>query len=102
MIFNMATTDFQTWIEEIDLSELDYEEIDSLYRSVNEISDFGLFETESTKNGQYIVSCSTIDDKLILASERARTAFLTHIEKEYCDGNEEGWYAFHRAMEKDD
>lgn len=98
----MATTNFKTWIEEIDLSESDYEEIDSLYRSVNEIDDFGLFKTESTKNGQYIVSCSTIDDKLILASEKARAAFLSFIENEYCDGNEEGWYAFHKAMEKDD
>ncbi|MBO7572639.1 MAG: hypothetical protein J6T48_10875 [Bacteroidales bacterium] len=98
----MATTNFKIWIEEIDLSKSDYEEIDSLYRSVNEIGDFGLFKTESTKNGQYIVSCSTIDNKLILASEKARTAFLSIIENEYCDGNEEGWYAFHKAMEKDD
>lgn len=94
-------TNFEDWIALIDLD--DYEEIDSLYRSVDEVTSYGSFSTQRTKNEQgYIVKSDGVDDLLLLASEKARISFLRKIEDEYCDGNEEGWHAFMKAMEKDD
>ena len=95
-----TTTNFDEWIAQIDLD--DYEEIDSLYRSVNEVTSYGLFSTQRTKNEGYIVKSKWGENSLLLASEKARASFLRKIENEYCDGNEEGWYAFKKAMEKDD
>lgn len=94
-------TEFQDWLDEIDLS--DYEDVYSLYRSVNENEEFGMFKTDIAKNGQIIVSCSIIDDKLRLCSEKAKKAFLHLLETKYCEGMDiESWYGFNHAMEKDD
>ncbi len=94
-------TDFQAWLDEIDLDN--YDDIDSLYRSVNENDKYGMFETKVAPNGQYIVSSTIADDKLRLASDKAKDCFLHLIEKVYCNGEPEDiWYSFKRAMEKDD
>lgn len=102
MIFNMATiTDFQAWLDEIDLDN--YDDVDSLYRSVKENDNYGLFKTEVAPNGQYIVSSTIATNKLRLASGLAKDTFLRLIEKVFCNNEpEETWYVFYKAMEKND
>ncbi len=98
----MAMTDFKDWTFALDLD--DFEEIDSLYRSVKEVDNYGLYRTvRGRKEGTYVVTASFIDDSLFLASEKARDAFLKYIEDTYCGGEpEEAWYAVEYANSKDD
>ena len=50
-----------------------------------------------------IVECDYVDEPLILASEKAKDYFLKYLEKTYADGmGVEGWYAYMRAMSKED
>ena len=98
-----TTNDFEEWLAENDLS--DYDDVDSLYRTVNELSDYGMFsikEANGNNNG-WILYSDDCDKTLHILNENARTGFLRMIEYRYCEGmSEEGWYAYHKAMEKDD
>ena len=99
----MTTKDFSEWLICMDLS--DYEDIYSLYRSVEECETYGSFETQIAKgsNNGWIVKATYIDESLHLASEKAKNTFLSMIENRYFNGMDvEGWYAYMRAMEKDD
>ncbi len=99
----MTTKDFSEWLICMDLS--DYEDIYSLYRSVEECETYGSFETQIAKgsNNGWIVKATYIDESLHLASEKAKNTFLSMIEKRYFNSMDvEGWYAYMRAMEKDD
>ena len=100
----MATTDFNDWLDQLDLS--DYEEIDSLYRAVDEINEYDCFKMEEARgtNNGWVLTCDGYDiDPLLIRTEYARQTFLHIIEDRYCDGmSEEGWYDYHRQMEKDD
>lgn len=100
----MATSqDFKSWLDGIDLE--DYDDVDSLYRTVETLTNYGVFsiaEANGVDNG-WIVSSEYADESLHIPSEKARQTLLSMIESKYCEGmSEEGWYAFHRAMEKDD
>ena len=99
-----VTTDFSAWLDCADLDN--YEDVYCLYRSVEECSEYGMFNTQVAKgkNNGWIVSASLLDDySLHLCSQAAKDAFLSKIENRYCDGmSMEGWYAYHHAMEKDD
>lgn len=100
----MATTqDFKGWLDSIDLEN--YDDVDSLYRTVETLTDYGVFSIAKA-NGEdngWIVSSDYADESLHIASEQARQTLLGMIETKYCEGmSEEGWYAFHRAMEKND
>ena len=99
----MTTKDFSGWLICMDLS--DYEDIYSLYRSVEECETYGSFETQIAKgsNNGWIVKATYIDESLHLASEKAKNTFLSMIEKRYFnDMDAEGWYAYNKAMQKDD
>lgn len=99
----MTTKDFSEWLICMDLS--DYEDIYSLYRSVEECETYGSFETQIAKgsNNGWIVKATYIDESLHLASEKAKNTFLSMIENRYFNGMDvEGWYAYMRSMEKDD
>lgn len=98
----MSIMDFEEWTYALDLEN--YEEIDSLYQSVKQVSDYGMYRTvEGKKSGTYIVTASFMDDSLFLASEKARCAYLRYIEDKYCAGEvEEIWYAMKHANAKDD
>ena len=99
----MTTKDFSEWLICMDLS--DYEDIYSLYRSVEECETYGSFETQIAKgsNNGWIVKATYIDESLHLASEKAKNTFLSMIEKRYFnDMDAEGWYAYNKAMQKDD
>ena len=99
----MATiTDFNEWLDGIDLS--DFNDVYSLYHSVADVEEWGCYNTIKGKaDGQYIVSSIECEDKLLLASEKARDYFLNTIEKQYCEDMDiESYYGFHHAMEHDD
>lgn len=99
----MTIKDFSEWLICMDLS--DYEDIYSLYRSVEECETYGSFETQIAKgsNNGWIVKATYLDEALHLASEKAKETFLSMIENRCFNGMDvEGWYAYMRAMEKDD
>ena len=100
----MTTTDFQEWLAVADPEG--YEEVYSLYRSVKDTTSFGLYDVTKAKGDDegWIVSAKHVDEKLLLASNKAKEAFLNHIEKTYCDGEleMEGWYAYKHGMSKND
>ena len=95
--------DFDEWFDLIELE--DYEDVNSLYRSVEECDEYGRFNTQEAKgedNG-WIVSELDLDQALHLKSNKAREYFLRTIEDKYCEGmNMEGWYDYHHQMDKDD
>lgn len=96
-------TDFEAWLDQVDPEG--HEEVYSLYRSVADATQIGLFESKPAKGGKgLIVYKDHIDDYLLLASDKAKSAFLNEIEKRYVDNdmNIEGWYEFHRSMAKND
>lgn len=96
-----ATTNFIDWLTEVEPEN--HEEVYSLYRSINDCDEWSCFKTEEARGNGWIVSASHMDQPLLLASEKAKKAFLIHIEKAYCDDLEmEGWYAFMHAMAKND
>jgi hypothetical protein len=99
----MATTDFSEWLEGVDLSN--YDDVDSLYRTVEELSDYGAFSIKEANgdNNGWIVYAIDSEDTLHIKTEKARDSFLALIEEEYCEGmSEHAWYTFHREMEKED
>ena len=87
------------WLESLDLDY--YEDIYSLYCTVNYKDNYGLFTFE--ENNTIKIGYESLDDKLELNNELERKEFLDLIEQEYMDEMDpEGWYGFKRAMEKDD
>lgn len=89
-----------SWLDLVDLEN--YEEIYCLYRIAYDKGDMGLFKIEE-KNGKYILSASHVAEKLEFKNDEELHEFAKFIEDEYMDDMDpEGWYGFHRAMEKDD
>lgn len=88
-----VTTNFANWLSAY---YYDFEEIYSLYQSVDKVERWSFFEVtqKETKNGtEYFVKSDICDVLLRLASEKARKAFLTYIEIQYCgELNIESWY----------
>ncbi|MCW1915234.1 hypothetical protein OJ996_16730 [Luteolibacter sp. GHJ8] len=97
-------TDFEGWLDQVDLGGEGYEDVYSLYRSVTDGGRWGRFECKHTPNDtKWFVTADSVDDHLMLASEKARDYFLAYITKEHCGDMEmESWYYYHHAMSKDD
>lgn len=96
-----STTNFEEWFTEIDIDG--HEEVFNLYQTVwNGIENDVPFSCKS--NGDLsIVTCAYNPLKLVLATEKAKTAFLQAIENRFCDGVDiESWYGFEHAMAKED
>lgn len=95
-----VNSEIYDWISHLDLEG--YEEIYCLYQSVAEIDEYGLFK--AYKKGEHIfVKSDIMDEELELSNENKQKEMLEIIEEEYMDGmDSEGFYGFHRAMEKDD
>ena len=95
--------DFDEWFDLIELE--DYEDVNDLYRSVEECTEYGRFNTQEARgedNG-WVVTSLDLDYALHLKTEKAREYFLTVIEDKYCEGTSmEGWYDYCRQMEKGD
>ena len=99
----ITISDFADWLDQVELE--DYDEIDSLYRTVDSLSNYGIFLIAAAKgvdNG-WILTAEFCDAALHIQSEKARKTFLSLIETRYCEGmSEEAWYDFHRSMQKND
>lgn len=97
----MATiTDFNAWLDEADPD--DCEEIYALYKAVMDVDELGMYKC-SVNNGKYFVKGNHTEDTLMLASEKARLAFMKTMDARFkIEGDLEGWYGFERAMAKND
>ena len=96
----MTTTDFQAWLDQADLDG--HEEIYNLYRAIVDVDHIGTYSC-SMNNGKYFVKGEHVEDTLMLASEKAKDAFLIEFQKgQGIEGDIEGWYSYKRAMSKDD
>ena len=95
------TTDFYEWLSHIDSDE--YTEVYDLYTCVASLENGTLFKA-SKRAEQIIVTCNYLDDHtLILASEKAHSAFLKFIIDNICNGDDiESYYGYHHAMEKNE
>ncbi|MCY1009333.1 hypothetical protein OV079_27965 [Nannocystis pusilla] len=94
-----STTDFDEFITWQNLGRDDYEEIEDLYRTVQE-RESSVYSFERTNAGQMLVK-SNSGHTLVLASEAARTAFCRYLEKTFASdhhGDIEMWAGFERAM----
>lgn len=100
----MATiTDFEAWLDEADPD--DFEEIYGLYCTVKDEEPSAWYQCSRSKDKQRLfVKGSHTEDTLMLASDKAKNAFLSLLVSRYCDsdGDMEMWYGFKRAMAKDD
>lgn len=98
----MAITDFDLWLDSVDLS--DFNDVYALYHSVYGIENWGSFKTKRGRGAQQLLvhSCD-FSEPLLLASDKARDAFLKKVENKYCEDMDiESYYGYHHAMEKDD
>lgn len=95
-------TDFDLWLEQADPDHI--EEIYCLYHAVADKENWGLYQCKTSDDGKVFIKGDHTEDTLMLASPKAVDAFLSLIEKKYVDSDLEieGWYAYHRAMEKND
>ncbi|WP_396637874.1 hypothetical protein [Maribacter sp. R77961] len=88
------------WLNAVDLEN--YEEIYSLYLTALNNESYGLFDvTEEMEN--IVLKADHMDEVLIFEDSSSLRSFAEFVEEEYMDEmGAEGYYAFHRAMEKDD
>jgi len=107
----MATlTVFDDWLSGVDSA--DYNDIYCLYNAVNTVDthnpkeEWGAFNCTvkvTPARNMYFVKCSYFDDYLLLASDKARSAFLKHLEGKYASGMDmEVWYTIQSEKDKDD
>ena len=95
--------DFAHWLSLVDT--VHHEDVHDLYESVRLHDQFGMFECRPSQTNRHlsVVRADGHDEPLLLVSAKARTAFLALLERTYCeDMTMEGWYAYRRAMAKDD
>lgn len=108
----MATTmNFEEWIDGVDPD--DYNEVYCIYRSVadlnedNDVEEWGGFKAsrkETSRGPMYFIKSTFSDEVLMLASDKARDAFIDYLTKRFA-GEEldiEGWYYFKYEMDKED
>lgn len=97
------TTDFQKWLKDAELEG--YQEVCSLYKAVKSCSSFDVYDVKSAKGSgdRWIVSTPHLDEGLLLASNKAKEAFLLHLTQTYCgDLDMESWCSFKHSSEKND
>lgn len=99
----MATiTDFEQWLDE-NVDGNDYIDVYSVYCTVNEGMGQGGYEIKKNQSNGRLFVTGPGENTLMIASDKAKEAFLKMIEDRYCEDMDiEGYYAFHHAMEKDD
>ena len=96
-------TDFNAWLDQAEAD--DHEEAYALYQAVRDTTDMGPYKCVSAPNGKWIVSASHAEDNLLLASDAAKSTFLSMISDRYihdADMDMESWYHYKRNMAKDD
>jgi len=93
----MTTSNFQEWLEGADPETPD--EVYYLYVAVKNEADMGMWYVLRSGN-QWFVKGDSCEDTLRLASDRAKQAFLDHIERAFCEGMDiESWYGFRRNLD---
>lgn len=105
----MTTTNFDDWLD-ANLDDADYDDVWNLYHSVCECSEetpnseYGIYKTVyNMQQAKYFVTNTCGEGTLMLASDKARDAFLKKVEGTYCEEMDiESWYGFNKAIEKDD
>lgn len=98
------TDSFEAWLDEIDPSDLTYEEVEALLYAVKNRETCGSFRV-STRGEQTFVSAVGIDEPLALLSEKARLAFLDYASERcnpHPDMSIDGAIAYGKAMAKND
>ena len=100
---NMATTDFESWLF-CNVVPTDYLNVYDCYLAIHDKEGNGHFVVKKNfDQGKLFVTPTGTNDTLMIASQKARQKILSMIEEKYCGGMDiEGYYAYHRAMEKDD
>jgi hypothetical protein len=102
----MATiTDFNVWLFGVDSEN--HHDVYNIYLAVKHMEEsdgFSCSVKETANGNMYFLKCDYIDEILMLASDKARDAFLLHLEKTYAgkDNDIESWYSFKEAMAKED
>jgi Holliday junction resolvase len=95
-----AESEWLEWLEAVDLEN--YKEIYCLYLTAFNSENYGLFSITNV-NDKIILKAGHMDETLEFENDEKLRDFALFIEEEYMeDMGAEGWYAFHRAMEKDD
>jgi len=88
------------WLNNADLEN--YEEIYSLYRTVKDKQNYGLFEIIK-RSDKIILKANNLDETIEFNNDDELRKFGDLIVEEYMDDMDaEGWYAFKKEMEKDD
>ncbi|MCP5557733.1 MAG: hypothetical protein H7A55_08265 [Verrucomicrobiaceae bacterium] len=99
-----TTTGFESWLDGIELEN--HAEVYSLHRSVNECTSYGPFTTGPVGGSSigWIVNAFHCEQPLLLASLKAKQAFLACLIDRYCEGDVdmESWYGAKLAMAKPD
>lgn len=96
-------SDLYDWLSAQDLDN--YEEVYCLYRSIAEVDEYGLFSAYKKGDSIFVRSDLMFDEseELELKNDNQVKEILKLIEDNYMEGMDaEGYYGFHRAMEKDD
>ena len=96
------TTDFQKFLNGVELEG--HQEVSALHTAVENCSPFGIYNVKpATGFNRWIVSAPHSDEELLLASSKARKAFLSCLTQSYCgDLDMESWSSFAHSMAKDD
>lgn len=91
-----STTNFQEWFEQIDFEDENHEEVFELYNTVKNNENNCMFRSETINKGAgQIVRCSFSDTSLIIATEKAKKAFLKTLESVFCENMDiDSWYGF--------
>ena len=96
------TCDFQKFLNGVELEG--YQEVSALNTAVENCSSFGIYNVKpATGSNRWIVSAPHSDEGLLLASSKAKKAFLSCLTQTYCgDLDMESWSSFEHSMAKDD
>lgn len=94
----MSTTDFESWLDQADPEGT--EEAYALHEAVSSGEGDGIWDVVEN-NERLIVSAGHVDEKLIIASEQAKTAFLKILREKHMDDTDdvESWYGYQRNMD---
>ena len=97
-----VTFDFQQFLNGIEPE--DSQEVYALYTAVEKGLSFGIYNVKpATGSDRWIVSAPHSDEGLLLASSKAKKAFLSWLTRTYCgDLDMESWSSLEYSMAKDD
>jgi hypothetical protein len=87
--------DFKKWLTYIDNDEP--AELVELFTVVRTCENGSIFNCKQLDEEKYLITCSYIDEKLLITSEKQLNYFLSYLENTYAGGDVEANEALHRA-----